>query len=81
MQASARLRSKGRVTIPQGVRDALDLHEGDLASRSGEIHIFAAGGRKLLTIAAGATFDSYPAISAGGTLLAGGDDGVLRAVG
>ncbi len=29
VEASARLRSKGRVTLPQSVRDALDLHEGD----------------------------------------------------
>jgi hypothetical protein len=51
------------------------------ASRTGEIYGFAASGRKLFTIAAGATFDSYPAISGGGTLLVGGDDGVLRAIG
>ncbi len=29
MDASARLTSKGQVTIPRPVRDALDLHEGD----------------------------------------------------
>jgi outer membrane protein assembly factor BamB len=51
------------------------------ASRTGEIYGFAANGRKLFTIGAGGTFDSYPAISAGGTLLVGGDDGVLRAIG
>ena len=42
---------------------------------------FAASGRKLFSIAAGGTFDSYPAIAADGTLLVGGDDGVLRAIG
>lgn len=29
MDSSARITSKGQVTIPKGVRDALDLHEGD----------------------------------------------------
>jgi AbrB family looped-hinge helix DNA binding protein len=29
MDSSARLTSKGQVTIPKPVRDALELHEGD----------------------------------------------------
>ncbi len=29
MEVSARVTSKGQVTIPKSVRDALDLHEGD----------------------------------------------------
>ena len=29
MDASARLTSKGQVTIPKAVREALELHEGD----------------------------------------------------
>ena len=29
MDASARITSKGQVTIPKSVRDALELHEGD----------------------------------------------------
>ncbi len=29
MDSSARLTSKGQVTIPKSVRDALELHEGD----------------------------------------------------
>jgi outer membrane protein assembly factor BamB len=56
---------------------------GDIyfASRTGRIYGFAASGRRLFTIAAGGTFDSYPAIAADGTLLVGDDDGVLRAIG
>jgi AbrB family looped-hinge helix DNA binding protein len=29
VDASARLTSKGQITVPKAVRDALDLHEGD----------------------------------------------------
>jgi antitoxin PrlF len=29
MDSSARITSKGQVTIPKSVRDALELHEGD----------------------------------------------------
>jgi antitoxin PrlF len=29
MDVSARLTSKGQITIPKSVREALDLHEGD----------------------------------------------------
>jgi antitoxin PrlF len=29
MHVRAKVTSKGQVTIPKGVRDALDLHEGD----------------------------------------------------
>ncbi|MGA2926112.1 MAG: AbrB/MazE/SpoVT family DNA-binding domain-containing protein [Solirubrobacteraceae bacterium] len=29
MDASARITSKGQVTIPKSVRDALELHDGD----------------------------------------------------
>lgn len=29
MDANARITSKGQVTIPRSVREALDLHEGD----------------------------------------------------
>jgi outer membrane protein assembly factor BamB len=57
--------------------------QGDVyfASRTGRIYGFRANGSRLFTIDAGGTFDSYPAIAADGTLLVGGDDGVLRAIG
>ena len=29
MDSTAKITSKGQVTIPKGVRDALELHEGD----------------------------------------------------
>ena len=56
--------------------------KGDVyfASRSGGIYGFAASSRKLF-LRSPRTFDSYPAIAADGTLLVGGDDGVLRAIG
>jgi len=61
---------------------AVDVH-GDVyfASRSGGIYGFGPTGRRLFAIQAGGTFDSYPAIASNGTLLVGGDDGVLRAIG
>jgi outer membrane protein assembly factor BamB len=61
---------------------AVDAH-GDVyfASRAGGIYGFAPGGRQLFAIQAGGTFASYPAIAADGTLLVGGDDGMLRAIG
>ena len=44
--ATARLTSKGRVTIPQRVRDALGLHIGDrvafVETESGRIELIAA---------------------------------------
>jgi len=60
---------------------AVDVR-GDVyfASRKGGIYGFGPDGRRLFTIQAGGTFDSYPAIAADGTLLLGGDDGVLRAI-
>jgi outer membrane protein assembly factor BamB len=76
-----------RVRVDRGIGQiwtaaAVDGH-GDVyfASRAGRIYGFTANGRRLFTIAAGGTFDSYPAIAADGTLLIGDDNGVLRAIG
>jgi len=53
-------------------------HRGDIyfASRTGGIYGFGPHGQRLFRLPTGATFDSYPAIAADGTLLVGGDDGV-----
>jgi outer membrane protein assembly factor BamB len=56
---------------------------GDLyfASRGGGIYGYRPSGGRLFTLQVGEAFDSYPAIAADGTLLVGGDGGVLRAIG
>lgn len=71
-------RGTGQIWTAAAVDGRGDVY---FASRTGEIYGFAASGRHLFTIAAGGAFDSYPAIAADGTLLVGGDDGVLRAIG
>ncbi len=60
---------------------AVDVR-GDIyfASRSGGIYAFAPDERRLFTLQTTATFDSYPAIAADGTLLIGDDSGILRAI-
>lgn len=60
---------------------AVDVR-GDIyfASRNGGIYAFGPDGRRLFTLQTAATFDSYPAIAANGTLLIGDDTGVLRAI-
>jgi outer membrane protein assembly factor BamB len=56
---------------------------GDIyfATQDGDIYGFGPTGGKLFAIDVGGAFDSYPAIAADGTLLIGGSDGVLRAIG
>ena len=49
-------------------------------TRRGHVHGFAPSGRRLFDIDTGATVDSYPAITADGTLLIGSADGTLLAV-
>jgi outer membrane protein assembly factor BamB len=71
-------RGSGQIWTAAAVDRRGDVY---FASRTGEIYGFAPDGRRLFSIAAGGTFDSYPAIAADGTLLVGGDDGVLRAIG
>lgn len=59
----------------------VDAH-GDVyfASRTGHIYGFAATGHRLFDFAAGGEFDSYPALTADGTLLVGAVDGTLYAL-
>lgn len=61
---------------------AVDDH-GDayFASQTGGIYGFGPSGRRLFALQTNTKFDSYPAIAADGTLLVGGGDGVLRAIG
>ena len=49
-------------------------------TRPGHVYGFAPDGRRLFDIDTGATVDSYPALSADGTLLIGSSDGTLLAV-
>ncbi len=51
------------------------------ASRTGGFYGFGPHGRRLFLLQTKATFASYPAIAANGTLLVGDDTGVLRAIG
>jgi outer membrane protein assembly factor BamB len=51
------------------------------ATRTGQIYGFGAGGHRLFDLDAGGKFDSYPALSQDGTLLVGGDNGTLYAIG
>lgn len=55
---------------------------GDMyfGTRPGHIHGFASDGRRLFDIDAHATVDSYPALTADGTLLIGATNGVLYAI-
>jgi len=71
-------RGTGQIWTAAAVDSRGDVY---FASRTGLIFGFAADGKRLFELAAGGTFDSYPAIAADGTLLVGGDDGVLRAIG
>ena len=51
------------------------------ATRRGHVYGFAASGRRLFDRRFATTFDAYPALAPDGTLLIGGDDGILRAFG
>lgn len=50
------------------------------ASRTGDVYGFGPGGRQLFDLSAGGKFDSYPALAPDGTLLVGGDNGILYAI-
>ncbi len=50
------------------------------ASRTGYIYGFDATGKRLFSLKTATTYDSYPAIAPDGTLLIGGDSGVLYAI-
>ena len=51
------------------------------ATRRGHVYGFTARGRRLFDRQFATTFDAYPALAPDGTLLIGGDDGILRAFG
>jgi outer membrane protein assembly factor BamB len=74
----SRDRGSGQIWTAAAVDARGDVY---FASRTGYIYGFAPDGHALFTLHAGETFDSYPAIAADGTLLVGGDGGVLRAIG
>ena len=50
-------------------------------TRLGHVYGFTAAGERLFDVQTGATVDSYPALSAEGTLLIGSEDGNLYAIG
>lgn len=73
---TARVRSVGVWTSP-----AIDVHHNVyFGTRPGHIYGFAFDGRRLFDIDTGGTVDSYPAITADGTLIAGSESGVLYAI-
>ncbi len=79
---NGRLSSRDRARGQIWTSAAVDAH-GDayFASRTGGIYGFTKDGRMLFNLKTSTTFASYPSIAADGTLLVGGDDGVLRAIG
>lgn len=69
--------ASGQIWTAAAVDGNADVY---FASRTGGIYGFARDSHMLFAIKTATTFASYPAIAPDGTLLVGGDDGVLRAI-
>jgi outer membrane protein assembly factor BamB len=73
-----RYQGRGQVWTSAVVDRSGDVY---FATRRGDIYGFAAAGSRRFRYRLPPTFDSYPALAGGGTLLVGADDGALLAFG
>jgi outer membrane protein assembly factor BamB len=68
----------GQIWTAAAVDRAGDVY---FATRLGQIYGFGADGRRRFDLDTGGKYDSYPALAPDGTLLVGGDNGTLYAIG